>query len=333
MSNFSYVIMKDYINLVIDGEPYQIDRNNSVANEVIKHISNNDVEAIRNCMISSNLQKYVEEAIYNEDGIIIMNSTVYIDGEEISDSLAEQVIRHYDEGIPFKYLVSFIRKVRNNPSFRIRQQLWDFINASMESGGFTIDTEGNIIAYKRVNSNFTDIHTGKFNNSIGSIVTMERKNVDDDPNNTCSAGLHFCAFSYLSFYATDSIEYKTVLVKVDPADVVSIPNDYNFAKARCCKYEVIAEYKNTTAIQEPVYEYEQKVEESETVDDKITFAEVEKFVDEVTLKEVLQLYICINGSGPKKFESKAVAKRRLYSIIESITDDKIYYTVKQLIRV
>ena len=35
-----------------------------------------------------------------------------------------------------------------------------------------------------------------------------------------------------------------MLVKVDPADVVSIPVDYNNTKMRCCRYEVIGEYEN-----------------------------------------------------------------------------------------
>ena len=32
-----------------------------------------------------------------------------------------------------------------------------------------------------------------------------------------------------------------MILKIDPADVVSIPTDYNGAKGRCAKYEVIAE--------------------------------------------------------------------------------------------
>jgi hypothetical protein len=33
-----------------------------------------------------------------------------------------------------------------------------------------------------------------------------------------------------------------MVVKINPADVVAIPADYNNAKARACKYEVVAEY-------------------------------------------------------------------------------------------
>ena len=35
-----------------------------------------------------------------------------------------------------------------------------------------------------------------------------------------------------------------MILKINPANVVSIPSDYDNAKGRCCEYEVIAEYGN-----------------------------------------------------------------------------------------
>jgi hypothetical protein len=32
-----------------------------------------------------------------------------------------------------------------------------------------------------------------------------------------------------------------MILKINPADVVSIPTDYNGAKGRCCKYEVVGQ--------------------------------------------------------------------------------------------
>jgi hypothetical protein len=34
-----------------------------------------------------------------------------------------------------------------------------------------------------------------------------------------------------------------MILKINPADVVSIPSDYNNTKGRCCKYIVLSEYK------------------------------------------------------------------------------------------
>jgi hypothetical protein len=74
-------------------------------------------------------------------------------------------------------------------------------------------------------------------NSPGKIVEMERNAVDDNRDRTCSAGLHFCSQSYLTHFGGE----KIVIVKINPKDVVSIPSDYNDAKGRACRYEVVGE--------------------------------------------------------------------------------------------
>lgn len=76
-------------------------------------------------------------------------------------------------------------------------------------------------------------------NAPGNIVEMERNTVDDNMNNTCSTGLHFCSKEYLSHFG--SSDSRTVILKINPADVVSIPADYNSTKGRACRYEVLGE--------------------------------------------------------------------------------------------
>jgi hypothetical protein len=50
-------------------------------------------------------------------------------------------------------------------------------------------------------------------------------------------GLHFCSRDYLSHFGGERI----MILKINPRDVVSIPVDYNAAKGRACRYEVIGE--------------------------------------------------------------------------------------------
>ena len=38
-----------------------------------------------------------------------------------------------------------------------------------------------------------------------------------------------------------------MVLKINPRDVVSIPNDYNNQKGRCCRYEVIDEVPQATS--------------------------------------------------------------------------------------
>jgi hypothetical protein len=75
---------------------------------------------------------------------------------------------------------------------------------------------------------------------IGDVVEKKRNEVDNDRNSTCSRGLHFCSIEYLPHY--EGGHGKVMIIKINPKNVVSIPVDYNNAKGRCCKYEVVGEY-------------------------------------------------------------------------------------------
>jgi hypothetical protein len=91
-----------------------------------------------------------------------------------------------------------------------------------------------------VREDFKDIHSGTFDNSVGAICEMERNTVDDNKEQTCSAGLHFCSQEYLPNFGSGRGDHVMIL-KINPRDVVSIPVDYNNSKGRCCRYEVIGE--------------------------------------------------------------------------------------------
>lgn len=132
-------------------------------------------------------------------------------------------------------LVKFTDKLLNNPSNRVVNRLYEFINGA----GVTINEDGNVVCYKRITNDFLDIYTREISNKVGETVQVPRNQVDEDQNNTCSYGLHVCAYSYLSHYGT-SHSSTIVEVHVDPADFVAIPADYNNAKARVCKYFINA---------------------------------------------------------------------------------------------
>ena len=59
---------------------------------------------------------------------------------------------------------------------------------------------------------------------------MPRNAVDDRRHNTCSTGLHFCSWAYLPHY--HGAQGRVLVLKIDPANVVSIPSDYANAKGR-----------------------------------------------------------------------------------------------------
>ena len=145
------------------------------------------------------------------------------------------MIAMLEEGFDIEPMVNFMENLMRNPSKRSVDELYGFL----EKNNLPITPDGCFLAYKKVRNDFKDIHSGTMDNSPGTVVEMERNKVDDDKDRTCSTGLHFCGMSYLNhFGGSDS---RTVIVKIDPSDVVSIPSDYNGAKGRACRYTVIGE--------------------------------------------------------------------------------------------
>jgi hypothetical protein len=137
------------------------------------------------------------------------------------------------EGFTIDPLVKFMENLMENPSNRSVTELYGFL----EKNNLPITPDGHFLAYKRVREDYKDCHSGTMDNSPGKIVEMPRNKVDDNQNNTCSHGLHFCSEGYLKHFGGA----RTVIVKINPRDVVSIPSDYDNTKGRACRYEVIGE--------------------------------------------------------------------------------------------
>lgn len=175
----------------------------------------------------------------------LVNDCIAYKGESFSPEITNKVLNMIDAGNSADPLFNFLRKVRNNPSKTAQDELLLFCVAN----GFMIHEDGDIIAYKSVRGNYTDIHSGKFRNAVGDVVTMPRHQVDDNRERTCSTGLHFAAFDYASTWAgtIDGVTRRLMVMKINPADVVSVPNDYANQKGRCARYEVIAEITKTAS--------------------------------------------------------------------------------------
>jgi len=178
-----------------------------------------------------------------EVGAVDGTFNVCYKGMEIpmSDKIKEVIelaVHSYEKGDSkhLKTLLNFLDKCYKNPIPSVINQIADFVDAA----GLTMDVDGDIYAYKVVNNDYKDIYSKTMDNSPGTIVEMPRFKVETDPHKTCAAGLHFAAWDYLHCYA--NIENsKVLLLKINPADIVSIPSDYGNKKGRACKYLVVRE--------------------------------------------------------------------------------------------
>lgn len=78
-----------------------------------------------------------------------------------------------------------------------------------------------------------DVYTEQIVQKAGDYVYTHEEQVNPDPTQTCSYGLHVGAWNYVS--------NKKCIAKVivNPEDVVSVPNDYNGMKLRTKGYTIV----------------------------------------------------------------------------------------------
>lgn len=208
-------------------------------------------DAIKNAIIACqwdiipnliNIKEQVESAIQSSataGKVTIENGEVFYNNKAIHNSLTERIIDMARQGFDIGYMVKFLENLMKNPSFRAVNELYGFL----ESGSIPITENGTFLAYKKIRNDWTDIHSGTFDNSIGAVCEMPRNMVDEDSSRTCSAGLHVCSYDYLAHFSRDNDD-RVVICEINPADVVSIPADYNNTKMRVCKYTVIGEVED-----------------------------------------------------------------------------------------
>ena len=170
---------------------------------------------------------------YGAGNVSVQGDKLFWKGVEFHNALSMRFIQMLQDGFPVTPLVNFMDNLYTNPSYRAVNELYGFL----EKNSLPITPDGCFLAYKKVRNDYLDCHSGTMDNSLGKEVAMERNQVDDDKDRTCSAGLHFCSRDYLNHFGGERI----VIVKINPRDVVSIPSDYNDSKGRACKYEVVDE--------------------------------------------------------------------------------------------
>ncbi len=226
-----YLMQGKNIILVVDGKSHTISKDTHMSYvKIVEALKAQDWDALHDLVEP-------KKAIVDFGGgnVSIEGDKVFWKGKPFHNALATRMIDMYTDGFPIDPMVRFMENLMENPSKRSVDQVYGFL----EKNSLPITEDGYFLAYKRVRKDYLDIHSGTMDNSIGTIVEMDRNEVDDNPDSHCSTGLHFCSESYLGHFG--SSDQPVMILKINPADVVSIPTDYNGAKGRASRYEVIGQ--------------------------------------------------------------------------------------------
>lgn len=164
--------------------------------------------------------------------IKIEGGLLYYNNQEVDSSIATRIVEESTKsGGDVERYVNFFRKLYKNPSYKAVEHTYDF----MVHNDLEILPNGDIKAWKSVNVvDNVPIAAQNVPNWKDTTIEMPRNQVEDNPNITCSHGLHIASKEYAENYSSLLLE-----VSVSPEDIVSVPVDYKNQKCRCCKYTVL----------------------------------------------------------------------------------------------
>ena len=237
-----FIINNTSIVLFLNGKPVKVDKNAPVYASIIKafRLPEADQEAaILSALDKQNVNKNIQD-----QGFIVSGDEVVFEGEKLPAPLAQKIVSMIRENLPVELFKNFWRNLKLNPSASSVTELYDFL-AYKE---LPITEDGCFLAYKGVEPDFwskngntlTVVSQGKVNstgrifNGVGEKIEVRRNSVDDNRNNHCSFGVHVGSLDYAKGWGP-----VVLVVKVNPKDVVSVPNDCQCQKLRCCAYEVV----------------------------------------------------------------------------------------------
>lgn len=236
MQPVPYLMTDNSLTVFVNGKPYSIDHSHPNNTRIREAILARQWEALTWLV---DIPRSI--VIRSQGALELRDDGIYWRGEQLHGVAIDRTLRMMDEGYDISPMLNFLEKVQQNPIESARRELFEWL----EMSDMPLHADGDFLAYKMVRDDYLDLHSGTVDNSIGKVVEMPREHVDPDRNRTCSVGLHFCSINYLS--AAYNLGYgqkkRCLILKINPADVVAIPNDYSFSKGRTWRYLVFAEYE------------------------------------------------------------------------------------------
>lgn len=229
-----HIITNAGVQVVLLGRNYGVSSTHAEYNKIISAIYADMSEyGIRD--IIEAMQRKVSAALKLSVSLTYKDGVVYHHATKLRGYAVDKLINLIQRGEDVETLANFLTKVQANPDQTVIDNLYEFL----EVGKMSITKSGDFLAYKAIRGDWKDIHSGSISNVIGSYISMPRRNVDPDRNQTCSYGYHVCSFGYLPHFT--HVGGHVVVCQINPADVVAIPADYNNTKMRVSSYRVIDE--------------------------------------------------------------------------------------------
>jgi len=220
--SFDYTITRSSITIFYHNKSFVITASDKRYPKLHKACFDDNISEVVRLL---NLKNEVSDCVKISD-----DNKMKMDGEEVPVGFAKKLANSivYDTEV----IKKFKNRLDENSSKSAKKNLLKFLSYN----GACLLEDGRFLAYKYVKNNFHDLYSGTLDYSPGKVVTMPRDSVVENPEISCASGLHVGSWEY-SFRSS----YKMIICVIDPVDVVSVPNDYDCQKMRCCKVTSVKE--------------------------------------------------------------------------------------------
>lgn len=252
--SLSFVRTPHGLTTIVDSRQYDVHTTHENFEGIKQAVIDGDIERFHALFnVATKLQQAIEEEAAVCGLVEVKHGQVLYNGEVMDDFITQRILDMRREGFPIESMCKFLGNLMQNPSYNSRKQLYQFL----EHECLPITDDGCFLAYKTVGHDFfskasgnlklthgTTSESGRIYNGVGEYIACDRREVDDNPDNHCSKGLHVGALAYAGpggWY--NHSDDNVVIVKVNPKDVVSVPNDHDAQKVRTCAYEVLSVYE------------------------------------------------------------------------------------------
>lgn len=238
----------DSVTVFVAGKPFTVASDNPRYDELKAAISAGDLDLVDGIVnASTRLTKVL--GVYGD--VAVFAGHVTFQGRPVKTSLVERLLKMVNQGRDPEPYARFLDRVMRNPTKDAISMLFDWV----EKADLPILPDGRFLAYRYVNMAYLDAHTRSMDNTPGRIIRMPREACDENHQNTCSRGLHFCNHTYLKSMSG----YRCLIMAEDPADVVSFPQDGGGSKGRTEKHEALFEISMDDAREGIFFEGEDKL--------------------------------------------------------------------------
>jgi len=200
--------IKDNTNhwtVVVEGKCHQFDASHPDYQGLITAVRDGNEEGFSDLIsCGKKIDNWSEGNFEFRDGFL------YFQSEQVASHPTQRIVDMIKEGWDYKPMLAYLERLYQNVSNRAVMESYNWCSHK----GIPITPDGYLIGYKGVaayqgletkdrmnrtlkEGDLVDKYTGKeYRNNVGDKVTMSRRQVSDDCNQGCAAGLHVGTFEY-----------------------------------------------------------------------------------------------------------------------------------------